>query len=184
QPWHRFDHPDQLRRPEHAAELAEARREVSDAHGAALAVGQHRRYHGGIAQIFRLIVRHVVEHDVGKALLVVAGQKAAEDRVAVEARIAPPHQTRFRVDERSRAPVADDSEVEPVIGHEVAKASLWEMWSSQRRTSVGSSKRASMPGTWRPTEMPMPSKSGRMSNTPRSVMSSPMNTGRRPANGG
>src|SRR5262249_62060873 len=131
----------------------------------------------GIAQIFRLIVRHVVEHDVGKALLVVAGQKAAEDRVAVEARIAPPHQTRLRVDERRRAPVADDSEVEPVIGHEVAKASLWEMSSSQRRTSVGSSERASMAATSLPTQVPMPSRSSIMTTTPRARMSSPLTPG-------
>ena len=62
-------------------------------------------------------------------------EQAAEDRVAIEARIAPPYQTRRGIDERSRAPVADHGKIEPVIDHEAASASVREICSSQRRTS-------------------------------------------------
>ena len=178
-PGHRLDHSDQLRRPEDATELPIARREIGDADGAALPIGENRRHHRGVAEIFRLEIGHVVEHDVGKSLLLVAREQAAEDRIAVEAGIAPPHQARGRIDERGRAPVADDGKIEPVIRHDVANASLREICSSQWRTSVGCSKQHWTPGTLRPTEMPMPSKSGRISNTPRSVTSSPMKIGRR-----
>src|ERR1700730_17596618 len=41
-----------------------------------------------------------------------------------------------------------------------------------------------MPGTTRPTEAPVPQSSGMMSNTPRSVRSSPMKMGWRPAHRG
>ena len=173
--------PDQLRRPKHAAELPVTGREIGDAHGAAVAVGQDGRYDRGIAQIFRLEIDHVVEDDVGKSLLLVAREQTAEDRVAVEARVAPPYETRRGIDERSRAPVADDGKIEPVIGHEAASASVREICSSQWRTSVGRSKQDSTPGTFRPTEIPIPSKSGMIANTPRSVTSSPMKN--RPAIG-
>ena len=105
----------ELRRPEHAAELAEARREIGDADRAAVAVGQHGGDDRGVAQIFGLILRHVVEHDVGESLLLVARQQAAEDRIAVEARKAPPHDPRRRIDQRRRAAVADDGKIEPVV---------------------------------------------------------------------
>ena len=95
----------------------------------------------------------------------------------IEARIAPPHHTRRRIDQRSRAPVADDGKIEPVIDHEAASASVREICSSQWRTSVGRSKQDLTPGTFRPTEIPMPSKSGMISNTPRSVSSSPRKIG-------
>jgi hypothetical protein len=58
-----------------------------------------------------LEIGHVVEDDVGKPLFLVAREQPAEDRIAVEAGIAPPHQTRGRIDERSRAPVADDGKI-------------------------------------------------------------------------
>src|SRR5439155_27322947 len=136
-----------------------------------------------IAQILRLVVDHSVEHHVREPLLLVARDQAAEDRVAVEAGIAPPHQARLGVDKRSRAPVADDGEIEPMIGHEAASASVRDLCSSQRRTSAGVSKQKSMPGTSRPTAMLIPSKSGMMLKTLKSVTSSPMKIGRRPANG-
>ena len=147
---HRFDHPDELRRPKHAAELPVTGREIGDADGAAVAVGQNGRYHRGIAQILRLEIGHVVEDDVGKSLLVVAREQTTEDRVAIEARITPPYQTRRGIDERSRAPVADDGKIEPVIDHEAASASVREICSSQWRTSVGRSKQDLTPGTFRP----------------------------------
>ena len=113
-----------------------ARREIGDADGAALPIGENRRHHRGIAKIFRLEIGHVVEHDIRKSLLLVAGEQTAEDRIAVEAGIAPPHQTGGGIDERGRAPVADDGKIKPVIRHDVANASLREICSSQRRTSA------------------------------------------------
>ena len=147
----RLDDPDQLRRPEHAAELpvsagAKSVMRTAPPLRSVRTVDDDR----GVAQIFRLEIGHVVEHDVGKSLLLVAREQAAEDRVAVKARIAPPHQTRRGIDERSRAPVADDGKIEPVIDHEAASASVREICSSQWRTSVGRSKQDLTPGTFRP----------------------------------
>ena len=58
--------------------------------------------------------RHAVEHHIRESFLFVARYQPAEDRVAVETGKAPPHHARFRIDERRRAPVANDSEVEPM----------------------------------------------------------------------
>jgi len=107
----RLDHADELRGAEYAAELAIAGGKIRDAHGGPLPVGEHRRHHRGVAQVFRLEIGHVVEDDVGETLLLVTREQPAEDRVTVEAGIAPPHQARGRIDERSRAPVADDGKI-------------------------------------------------------------------------
>ena len=154
QPGHRLDHPDELRRSKNAAELAIAGGKIGDADGAAVAVGQYGRDHRGIAQIFRLEIGHVVEDDIGKSLLVVARQQPTEDRVTVEARITPPYQARRGIDERSRAPIADDRKIKPMIDHEAASASVREICSSQWRTSVGRSKHDLTPGTLRPDRDP------------------------------
>src|SRR3979409_2051012 len=92
---------------------------------------QNGRYHRGIAQILRLEIGHVVKDDVGKSLLIVAREQTTEDRVAIEARVTPPYQTRRGIHERSRAPVADHGKIEPVIDHEAASASVREICSSQ-----------------------------------------------------
>ena len=97
----RLDDPDELRRPENTAELPMARGKVGDADGAALLIGEHGGDDSSIAQIFRLKIDHSVEHDVGKSLLLVAREQAAKDRIAVKARIAPPHQACRGID---RAP--------------------------------------------------------------------------------
>src|SRR5262249_58479408 len=76
-----LDRADELRRPEDAAELPEARREIGNADGAALPIGEDRRHYRGIAKVFGLEIGHIVEHDVRKSLLVVAGEQTAEDRV-------------------------------------------------------------------------------------------------------
>ena len=116
-PGDRLDHAEQLRRPERAVEIAEAGREVGDAHRAALAVGQHRLHDRGVAHVFRLEVDHAVEHHVGESLLLVARDQAAEHRVGVEARIAPPHDPRTGFEEGGGASVADDGKVESKVGH-------------------------------------------------------------------
>ena len=113
----RLDDAIELRRPEHAAELAKARREIGDPDLAAVAVGEHGRDDRGIAHVFGLIVHHVVEHDVGKSLFLLARHQPAEDRIAVEARIAPPDDARARIDQCGGAAVADDRQIEPMIDH-------------------------------------------------------------------
>ena len=117
---YRLDDPVKLRRPEDAAELPEARRKVGDPHLGAAAVGQFGRDDRGVADILRLIIRHVLEHDVGEALFLPARYQAAEDRIAVKARIAPPHDTRARIDQGGGAAVADDREIKPVIDRATA----------------------------------------------------------------
>src|SRR5262249_1021950 len=131
----------ELRWPKNAPELPVAGRKIGDADGAAALVGEDRRYDRGIPKILRLEVGHVVQHDVGKSLLLVAGEQAAKERVAVEAGVAHPHQAGGRIDERGRAPVADDRKIQPMIDHDGAKASRREIRSSQPRTSSGASKR-------------------------------------------
>ena len=145
----RLDHPHQLRRAEHAIEILEARREIGDATAAPFLVGQDRLDDRGVAHIGRLDIGQVVEHDVGEALLLVAGEQAAEDRIAVEARKAPPHEARAGLDQRGGAAVADDGEIESVIRHltssftfliAMSRRAPLLMRSSQSRTSCGPSK--------------------------------------------
>src|SRR5258708_16922109 len=132
-PCHWFDHPNELRRPKHGAELAKTRGKVGDADGAALPIGENRRYDRRITKVLRLEIGYVIEHDIRKSFFFVAGKEPAEDRVAVEARIAPPHQTRRGIDERGSTPVADAGKVKPVIGNAVANASVRQISSRQRR---------------------------------------------------
>src|SRR5262245_5698395 len=74
----RLDDADNLRRPEHAAELAKTWREIGNADGGALAVGQNRYDDRRVAPIFRAEVRRLVEDDVGKTFLLVSRQETAE----------------------------------------------------------------------------------------------------------
>ena len=69
---HRLDHPNELRRPKHAAELAKTRGKVGDTDGAALAIGKNRRHDRGIAEVLRLEIGHVVENDIRKSFFFVA----------------------------------------------------------------------------------------------------------------
>ena len=85
-----FDDPEKLRRPEYTAELAKARRKIGDPYFAAVLVGQLGADDCSIAHVFGMKLRHVVEHDVGESLFFLARDQTAEDRVAVEARVAPP----------------------------------------------------------------------------------------------
>src|SRR5262249_20993412 len=88
---HWLDHSYKLRGAKHAAELAKTRGKVGDADGATLTIGENRRHDRRIAKVLRLKIGHVVEHDVRKSFLFVARKEPAEDRVAVEARVTPPH---------------------------------------------------------------------------------------------
>jgi hypothetical protein len=88
--------------------LAEARNEIGDLDLTALLIGQDGRDDRGVADIFGLKIRHVVEHDIGESLFVLAGQQSAEDWIAVETRVAPPNDPRARIDQCGRPPVTDD----------------------------------------------------------------------------
>ncbi len=117
QPRDRLDDPHELGRAEDAVVFAKPRREIGDPDRRALVVGQDRGDDRGIAHIFGRMLDHAVEHDVAKALLLVAGQEPRKDRIAVEARKAPPHDPRQRVDQRCRAPIADDRKIKSEIVH-------------------------------------------------------------------
>ena len=136
----RLDNAKQLRRPEHAAELPEARDEIGDPHLPALTIGEHGRDDRGVADIFGLKLRQIVEHDVGESLLLLARQQSAEDRIAVEARIAPPHHARAGIDQSGRSPVPDDGQIQPVILHSAWSPRSATIRASHRRTSCGVSK--------------------------------------------
>ena len=77
-----------------------------------------------------------VEHDIGEALLLVAGHQPAEDRIAVEARIAPPHQPPGRIDQRGGAAVSDNGKIQSVIGHDRMRAG-WQALIVHDATTTG-----------------------------------------------
>ncbi len=133
----RLDDADQLRRPKNPAVLAEPRRQVGDPHRTPVVIGEHRRDDGGVAHIFRLDVDQPVEDDVGKTLLLAAGEQPAEDRIAVEARKAPPHDARRRVYQGRRSSIPDDGEIQSMVSHFPSIPSPLAMRASQRRTSRG-----------------------------------------------
>ncbi len=105
---------DERRRPEGAAVLLEARREVHDLHGPALPVVQHGLQDRRIAPVALLGMLEVEQLDVPETLLGAAMvvDQGAEDGVAVEAGQAAPDDPGSRVDQRGEAAVADDGEVE------------------------------------------------------------------------
>ncbi len=129
-----------LRWAKDAAELTEARDEIGDLDLAALVIGEDSGDDRRVAHIFGLKLRHVVEHDVGEALLLLAGHQPAKDRIAVEARIAPPDNPRTWIDQGGRPPVPDDGEVQPVILHSAASPRSATIRASHERTSWGLSK--------------------------------------------
>src|SRR5512135_1124857 len=80
----------ELRWPERAAIVVEARREVGDAHRPATTVNEFGHHDGGITHIIRAALDLSVEHYVGEAFFLIAGQQPAEHWVAVVARLTPP----------------------------------------------------------------------------------------------
>ena len=97
--------------------MPEARREIGDPHFAAMAIGQLGANDRSIADVLRLEIRHVLEHYVGEPFFLLAGHQAAEDWVAIETRIAPPHDPRAWIDQRRGPAVADDGQIESMINH-------------------------------------------------------------------
>ena len=113
----RLDDPHQFRRPIDPSELFEPRRKIGDPHRPACTIPQDRGHDGGVPDILRFALDQLIEDDVGEALLLIAGQQPAKDRIAVITREAPPHDTRCRIEECRRAAVADHGEIESVIAH-------------------------------------------------------------------
>jgi hypothetical protein len=91
QPRDRLDDPHELGRAEDAVVFAKPRREIGDPYRRAFVVGKDGGDDCGIAHVFGRMPDHAMEHDVAKALLLVAGQEPRKDGIAVEARKAPPH---------------------------------------------------------------------------------------------
>ena len=114
-PRNRLDDADELRRAKNPVVVAEARRKVGDADRGIFNVGQYGGNDRCVALVVRREVHHPVENDVAEPLLLVAGQQAAEHRIAVETWMTPPHQSRCRFKQCCRAAVADNGEVQPEI---------------------------------------------------------------------
>src|SRR5690606_5314446 len=117
--------------------LPETGREVGDAHGIAVRVGQDGGDNRGVTNIVRLKVGHAIQHDIAEALFFVAREQAREYRVRVEAREAPPYESRGRIDKSRRAAVADDGKIEPMIDHSAIARSLSRRRASQALTLQG-----------------------------------------------
>jgi hypothetical protein len=77
----------------------------------------HRLDDGGIADVVGRGFGQVLKDHVGEALVLVAGEQAAEHRIGVETRKAPPDDPRTGIDQRGRAAIADYREIQSVIGH-------------------------------------------------------------------
>ncbi len=113
----RLDDAHELRRAIDTIEIAKARREIGDANFSALVVGQFGDDDGRVAQVIGFDVGKTFEHDIGKALLLVAGEKARKYRIAVESRKAPPGNARARLDQSRRASVSNERKIKSVIRH-------------------------------------------------------------------
>ena len=111
----RLDDAVELRRPEYAAELAKARREVGDPHLAAVVVGQHGARRSRCCAHIRIEIPPCRRARRRRSPFPPPRHQPAKDRIAVEARIAPPHDPRARIDQSGRAAVADDREIKAVI---------------------------------------------------------------------
>src|SRR5690606_13721159 len=185
----RFDPAHDRGGPEVTAELLEARREVGDAQRIAVPVAQHRLDDGGVASIARAALDHALEGDLAEALFLVAGEQVAEDRVAVEARRAPPDDAAERIDQRRDAAVADQAQVERLVVGAAKRRVHFDASIKSATRSIAwrtSAAEANTPHTLprgRSTDSAMPPAALTASSAMRSVTSSPMKTGRRPRKG-
>src|SRR5690606_7412400 len=159
-------------------------REIGDADGTALCVSEFGDDDRRIAQVLGLDVLDPIQNHIGEALFLVAGEQAAEHRIAFETWKAPPGGARRRLKQGCGAAVADERKIKAVIGPRRVHASTSLSSRSQRRTSCGPSKLKLAPGTIPLTEKPVPPKSGRTAKAALSVMSSPTKIGLRPVKGG
>ncbi len=147
-------------RPEHAATAAKSRREIDDAHGAAMAVVQPRLDDRGVAHVVLLGARqidHVDGENTAVRFTALFLQQRGEHRIAIRAWQAGPHEPRLLVDERRHLAIADHS----VVHGYTAFAS----WSNHCRTAAGPGSHHSAL-TRGPTAMASPSKRRTASKPP------------------
>src|SRR5690606_3521251 len=168
-------------RMKHSPVVHETRCEVRDPDAAALGVRQRRRDDRGVAVVVALGPDLVLQNDIRVPLVLVAGEKAGEYRIAVEARKAPPDDPRVGVAQGRNAPVADETDVETRCAHVVHSSRARP--ANHSRTSEAVAKPTTAPGRGCPTAIPTPFHFGKTAKAASSVTSSPMNTGRRPAQG-
>src|SRR5262245_14039059 len=144
-PSNRLDNANDLRRAKCAPVDLEARRKVGDAYAGALVVNQLGYHDGGIADVVRANFDLTFEEDVGEALLIGSGKQAAENGIAVKTRQAPPHDPRRWFKQCGRAAIADDREIESIVGHSRARPFAASK-SRALRTCAGFLKTPASPG--------------------------------------
>ena len=113
----RLDHPDELRWTVRPPEMIEARREIGDLDRAAMAVAHRGCNDRSVADVLRAAFGEVLEDDVGETIFLGPSEQPAEHRIAVEARKAPLHDPRCRIEESSRTTIADYGEVQSIVCH-------------------------------------------------------------------
>ena len=151
QPADRLDPPDDLRRAKDALVLLEARHEVGDADGAALAVLEHRLHHRGVADVARARLDLIGQDDIREPLFLVAGQQPREDRIGVEPRRAPPDDSRVGIDQSRNPAVADEGVIEVPLAAHAVTVSERVICFSHPRTAAGSGKVPDTFGAGQPT---------------------------------
>ena len=97
---------------EGALKAQEARREIGDPDGIAVAVLEHGLVYGGVAHVARRRLLGAAEQNVAEALFLIAGDEVGKDGVGIEARKAPPRDAPLGCDKRGDAPVTDGGNVE------------------------------------------------------------------------
>src|SRR5262245_14279135 len=163
-----LDDADDLRRAKCAPVNLKARRKVGDAHAEALIVDQFGHHDRSVANIVRANLGLPFKHDVGEALVLASGNQPTEHRISVISRHTPPHDPRRRFEQCGGTAIADDREIEPIIGHTRARRFVASE-SSALRTCAGSLKTPASPGKYRETLKPFPPISGKTSKTDSSV---------------
>src|SRR5262245_49003825 len=144
-PSDRLDDADDLRRAKGASVNLEARREIGDPHPGALVVNQLGYHDSGVADVVRANLGLTFEDDVGKTLVIGSRKQAGENWIAVITRQAPPHDPRRRFKQCGGTAIADDREIESVVGHTRARPFVASE-SRALRTCAGFLKTPASPG--------------------------------------
>src|SRR6266576_3506943 len=118
-----LDAPHDHHRTEHAATIAEPRREVGNLDRAARGIGQPRDDDGGVVQVLLLDAGAIEQLDRKAADVVTLSRRGLEQRakhrVAIEPRETRPGDFGTGTDERADRAVADEGEIER--GHEASQ---------------------------------------------------------------
>src|SRR5690349_1349012 len=141
----RLDDADDLRRTKRPPVILEARGKVGYAHPGTLVVDQLGHHDRGVANVIRADLDLPFEHDVGESLVLGAGKQTAKNRISVITRQAPPHDPRRRFEQCRGTAIANDREVESIVGHARA-CPFAASESSALRTCAGSLKTPASPG--------------------------------------